>query len=104
MVFGQEKLIEDEYLPDFLNLLGYAWDCGWSAKKIAEWMHFGEEPHEKLKPWHVYYFAKKYRDSHGFTPRGKTKKNKPPKNAIPNDENMPPNVVEYLRSQGLLVE
>jgi hypothetical protein len=101
MVFGQEKLIPDKHLNDFLNCLGYGWDCGWSAKKIAEEMGFESLG---LKPYHVYYFAKKYRDSHGFTPRGKTKKDEPPANTIPYDENMPPNVAEYLRSQGLLVE
>jgi hypothetical protein len=102
MVFGQEKLIEDEHLEDFLNCLGYGWDCGWSAKKIAKEMDFESLG---LKPYHVYYFAEKYRVSHGFTPRQKIKKkSKPPANAVPYTQDMPPNVAEYLRSQGLLVE
>ena len=101
MVFGQEKLIEDEYLPDFLNTLGYFWDCGYSAKRIAEEMDFASLG---LKPHHCYYFAEKYRDEYGFTPRGKKKKDKPPKNAIPYTPDMPYAVAEYLRGQGLLVE
>jgi hypothetical protein len=101
MVFGHEKLIEDKYLPDFLNALGYFWDCGYSAKRIAQEMDFDELG---LKSYHVYYFAKKYRDEYGFTPRGKTKKDEPPKNGIPYDKNMPYAVAEYLRGQGLLIE
>ena len=102
MVFGQEKLIEDEYLPDFLNALGYFWDCGYSAKRIAQEMDFDELG---LKPYHVYYFAKKYREEYGFTPRQKIKKkSKPPANAVPYTQDMPPNVAEYLRGQGLLIE
>ena len=103
MVFGQEKLIEDEHLEDFLNCLGYGWDCGWSAKKIAKEMDFESLG---LKPYHVYYFAEKYRDEYGFTPRTKSKKkeDKPPKKGIPFDPNMPPWYAQHLRDKGLLDE
>jgi hypothetical protein len=106
MVFGQEKLIEDDKLKDFLNLLGYYWDEGYSAKKIAKVLEFGVPGTmcEKMKTYHVYYFAEKYRDEYGFTPRGKKKKNEPSKNAVPYTQDMPPDVANYLRAQGLLLE
>jgi hypothetical protein len=103
MVFGsQDKLIEDEHLEDFLTALGYFWDCGYSAARIAKEMNFKSLG---LKTYHVYYFSEKYRDSHGFTPRTKSKKrDKSETSKIPIDPNMSEQVINTLRENGLLAE
>ena len=85
MVYGQQKLVPDEYLEDFLNGLGYFWDMGYSAQKIADEMGFGEGDtfYGNLKPCHVYYFVQVYGKEWGMEPRVKHKKKKEVKeNAI----------------------
>ena len=107
MVYGQEKLVPDEHLEDFLNCLAYGWDCGWSAQRIAKEMGFGEPDgtfYEKLKPHHVYYFVQRYGKEYGMEPRRKLKKEKENQVGVPYTNNMPYAVAQYLRSQGLLVE
>ena len=113
MVYGREKLVPDEYLDDFLNCLGYGWDCGWSAKKIAEEMGFGEEGdtsfYGKLKPCHVYYFVQVYGKEWGMEPRVKHKKKADKlENAVvykvPISATMPFAVSNWLRNNGFLIE
>ena len=110
MVYGQEKLFPNkEELDNFIEELTWAWDEGWSAKKIAKEMKFGEpEPagYPKLKVQHVYYFIKKYGKEWGVEPRRKVKK-KPQtevQKGIPYTNDMPYEVAHYLRGKGLLVE
>lgn len=112
MVYGQEKLIEDEELDDFLNALGYFWDCGYSAKKIAEEMRFGQPEPEgfpHLKPHHIYYFVQRYGKEWDMEPRRKLKKKEEEKQTqvkygIPYANDMPYVVAHYLRERGLLIE
>jgi hypothetical protein len=112
MVYGQEKLIPDEYLEDFLNCLGYGWDCGWSAQKIAKEMGFGEPDgifYEKLKPYHVYYFVQRYGKEWGMEPRRKVKKKEEEKQtevqySVPYTNDMPFIVANWLRGKGWLLE
>ncbi len=114
MVYGQEKLIEDEKeLEEFLNILSWAWDEGWNAKKIAKELKFGEPKsigYPNLKPHHVYYFVQRYGKEYGMEPRRKLKKEKKEeqqtevKNGVPYTSDMPYEVAHYLRVRGLLVE
>lgn len=105
MVFGQEKLIADDELEDFLNALGYFWDCGYGAKRIAKEMHFGEPEPEgfpNLKARHVYYFVQRFGESWGMEPRRKQKKEAP--KGISYSKDMPVDAVKYLKVKGLLFE
>jgi len=114
MVYGQEKLVADEELEDFLNALGYFWDdMEYSAKQIAKEMHFGEPEPEgfpHLKPHHVYYFVQRYGKEWGMEPRRKLKKKKEEEQqtevqrGIHHLTDMPFEVVNYLRGKGLLIE
>lgn len=105
MVFGKEKLIPDEELGYFLNGFAYAWNEGWSAKKIASEMGFGEPDgtfYENLKPHHVYYFASRYGEEYNLKPRHKQKATKT--EGIPYSKDMPQDVAKYLRLRNLLFE
>ena len=114
MVYGQEKLVPDEKeLEDLLNVLSWAWDEGWSAQKIAKELKFGEpepEGYPNLKPYHVYYFVQRYGKEWGMEPRRKLKKEKEEeqqtevKVGVPHANDMPYEVVNYLRGKGWLLE
>ena len=114
MVYGKEKFFPNEKeLHDFMQELTFCWTEGFSAKKIAKEMKFGEpepEGYPKLKIQHIYYFIKKYGyEWEGVEPRRKVKK-EPEKEekkvqvGIPHLNDMPYEVVHYLRTKSLLIE
>jgi hypothetical protein len=104
-VFGQEKLISDEHLPDFLNCLAYLWEEGLSGKKIAEEMGFGEPcGYPNLKVEHVYYFVEKYGKELGLKSRKVMtgRKKRVPEGMVAYDPTMPPDYVQTLLKAGRL--
>ena len=114
MVYGQEKLVEDEILEDFLIDLSEWWNEGLSVKKIAEEMEFGEHATKcsgfpELKPHHIYYFVQRYGKEYGMKPRRKPKKKEEEKPqteikvGVPYANDMPPSVLVYLRAKGWLL-
>lgn len=112
MVYGQDNLIPEKQLENFLNGLAYFWDtCGYSATRIAREMNFGlpePEGYPNLKPHHVYYFVQRYGgDKYGMYPRRKLKKKKEETKQVQGiayREDMPFQVEHYLRERGLLIE
>lgn len=107
-MFGQEPLI-DENTPEgsyFKETFIMLWNQGKSAKEIAEELQFFDGPDNpnslspvnpydnKLKLYHVYYYAQKW----GLPKRRKIKKK------VKYHLGMPPAYAQQLREQGLLEE
>ena len=68
----------------------------------------GQVGYPHIKPHHVYYIAKKYRDEYGLEPRRKHKKPEEPETktfyGVPREADMPHEVVQYLMRKGWLLE